>query len=169
MAELKVKEILNQRGISVSEFAKMIGVTREYCYSLVNGKHASQKSIEKMARILNLPIRDLYSVPTPIESAYNPYEIVFGRTEHYQPNDIVTFGKLNGEFGAMSNMSTEYPVECCGHTFKTSEHLFIALRCSGYPELQRDIMNYPNSMYCKKIFVNGEKYKQYHHPNRHDN
>ena len=169
MAELKVKEILNQRGISVPDFAKMVGVTREYCYSLVSGKHASQKNIEKMARILNLPIRDLYAVPTPIESVYNPYEIVFGRTEHYQPNDIVTFGKLDGEFGALSNMSTEYPVECCGYTFKTSEHLFIALRCSGYPELQRDIMEYPNSMYCKKVFVNGRNYKQYHHPNWHDN
>ena len=169
MAELKVKEILNQRGISVPDFAKMVGVTREYCYSLVSGKHASQKNIEKMARILNLPIRELYVAPTPIESPYNPYEIVFGRTEHYQPNDIVTFGKLNGEFGALSNMSTEYPVECCGYTFKTSEHLFIALRCSGYPELQKEIMEYPNSMYCKKTFVNGRKYKQYHHPNWHDN
>lgn len=169
MVELIVKEIINQRGISVAEFAKMIGVTREYCYSLVKGKHASQKNIEKMARILNLPIRDLYAVPTPIQSTYNPYEIVFGRTEHYQSNDIITFGKLNGEFGAFSNMSTEYPVECFGHTFKTSEHLFIALRFSGYPELQREIKEYPNSMYCKKIFVNGSKYKPFHHPNWHDN
>jgi ribA/ribD-fused uncharacterized protein len=76
---------------------------------------------------------------------------------------------LNGEFGAFSNMSTAYPVECCGYKFKTSEHLFIALRFSGYPDLQREIMEYPNSMYCKKIFVNGEKYKKFHHPNWHDN
>ena len=169
MAELKVKEIINQRGISVAQFAQMLGITREHCYALVSGKHASQKNIEKMARVLNLPIRDLYAIPSPVESVYNPYEIVFGRTEHYQPNDIITFGKLNGEFGAFSNMSTEYPVECFGHTFKTSEHLFIALRFSGYPDLQREIMEYPNSMYCKKIFVNGEKYKPFHHPNWHDN
>ena len=169
MAELKVKEILNQRGISVPEFAEMVGVTREHCYSLVSGKHASQKNIEKMARILNLPVRDLYATPTPIESTYNPYEIVFGRTEHYKPNDIVTFSKLDGAFGAFSNMSTEYPVECCGYKFKTSEHLFIALRFSGYPELQKEIMEYPNSMYCKKTFVNSEKYKSFHHPNWHDN
>ena len=169
MAELKVKEILNQRGISIPEFAEMIGVTREYCYSLVSGKHASQKSIEKMAKVLNLPIRSLYECPAPLLSEYNPYQIVFGRTEHYQPNDIITFGKLNGEFGALSNMSTAYAVECFGHTFKTSEHLFIALRFSGYPDLQKEIMEYPIAMYCKKIFVNGEKYKKYHHPNWHDN
>jgi predicted NAD-dependent protein-ADP-ribosyltransferase YbiA (DUF1768 family)/DNA-binding XRE family transcriptional regulator len=169
MAELRVKEILNQRGISVSEFAKMIGVTREHCYSLVGGKHASQKNIKKMASVLNLPIRDLYAVPAPVVSLYNPYDIVFGRTEHYHPNDIVTFGKLDGKWGAFSNMSTDYSVECCGYNFKTSEHLFIALRFSGYPKLQKEIMEYPNSMYCKKIFVNGEKYKPYHHPNWHDN
>ena len=126
MAELRIKEIINQRGISVAEFAKMIGVTREYCYSLVSGKHASQKQIEKIAKVLNLPIRDLYTIPSEIESAYNPYEIVFGRTEYYRSNDIITFGKLDGKYGALSNMSTEYPVECCGYTFKTSEHLFIA-------------------------------------------
>ena len=159
MAELKVKEILNQRGISIAEFAEMIGVTREYCYSLVSGKHASQKSIEKMAKVLNLPIRSLYECPAPLLSEYNPYEIVFGRTEHYQPNDIITFGKLNGEFGALSNMSTAYAVECFGHTFKTSEHLFIALRFSGYPDLQKEIMEYPIAMYCKKIFVNGRNTK----------
>ena len=169
MAELRVKEIINQRGISVREFAQMIGVTREYCYSLLKGEHASQKIVETMGRALNLPIRDLYTKPNEIESIYNPYEIVFGRTEHYKSNDIVTFGKLNGEFGAFSNMSTAYPVECCGYKFKTSEHLFIALRFSGYPDLQREIMEYKNSMYCKKVFVNAEKYKQYHHPNWHDN
>lgn len=169
MKELRVKEIINQRGISVREFANMIGVSREYCYSLLKGEHASQKVIAEMARVLNLPIRDLYTKPDEVESEYDPYEIVFGRTEHYKSNDIVTFGKLNGEFGAFSNMSTAYPVECLGHKFLTSEHLFIALRFSGYPDLQREIMEYPNSMYCKKIFVNSEKYKKFHHPNWHDN
>ena len=169
MKELRVKEIINQRGISVREFANMIGVSREYCYSLLKGEHASQKVIAEMARVLNLPIRDLYTKPDEVESEYDPYEIVFGRTEHYKSNDIVTFGKLNGEYGAFSNMSTDYSVECFGHKFKTSEHLFIALRFSGYPDLQREIMEYPNSMYCKKIFVNGEKYKKFHHPNWHDN
>ena len=48
MAELKVKEIINQRGISVAQFAQMLGITREHCYALVSGKHASQKNIEKI-------------------------------------------------------------------------------------------------------------------------
>ena len=63
MKELRVKEIINQRGISVREFAQMIGVSREYCYSLLKGEHASQKIVETMGRALNLPIRDLYTQP----------------------------------------------------------------------------------------------------------
>ena len=43
MAELKVKEILNQRGISVPEFAEMVGVTREHCHYTLVGKNAMGK------------------------------------------------------------------------------------------------------------------------------
>lgn len=169
MAELRVKEILNQKGISVRAFAEMIGVSREHCYTILKGDHISKRTVEAMAQALNMPIRDLYICPTYIENEYNPFEIVFGRTEHYQANDIITFSKLEWEYGDFSNMSRAYPVECCGYKFQTSEHLFIALRFSGYPKLQKDIMEYPNSMYCKKIFVNGNDYRKYHHPNWHDN
>lgn len=169
MEELRVKEIINQRGISVSQFAKMIGVTREHCYSILKGTNISQARLKAMATVLNVPVSDLFKNPSPITSEYNPFEIVFGRTEHYQHNDIITFCKLKEKWGEFSNMSTAFPVECFGNHFFTSEHLFIALRFSGYPDMQREIMEYPNSMYCKKIFVNASKYKPFHHPNWHTN
>ena len=169
MRELRVKEILNQRGISVSEFAKMIGVSREHCYSIIKGANLSQKRMELMAQVLNIPLSALFVQPQPIESEYNPYEIIFGRTEHYNPNDIITFCKLSEPFGEFSNMHTAFPGECCGYRFKTSEHLFIALRLSGYDKIQKEIMEYPNAMYCKKTFVNSDKYKEFHHPEWHTN
>lgn len=170
MQELKVKEIINQRGISVSQFANMIGVTREHCYSILKGKSVSQKQLQIMSQVLNIPIFALFQSPNINDtSEYNPYDIVFGRQEHYNANDIVTFGKLSGKYGAFSNMSTDYNVECCGHSFKTSEHLFIALRLSGHADIQKEIMEYDNSMWCKKTFVNQQRYKQFHHPNWHDN
>lgn len=169
MRELRVKEILNQRGISVREFAKMIGVSREHCYSILNGKSLSQKRMETMAKVLNIPVSSLFKNPKQIQSKDDPYSIVFGRTEEYQSNDIITFCKLHDDWGEFSNMSTAYSVECCGYHFKTSEHLFIALRFSGHDELQKQIMEYNNAMYCKKKFVNGKEYKKYHHPHWHDN
>lgn len=169
MDELRVKDIINQRNISVSQFAELLGVTREHCYNIISGKNVSKKQLENMSRVLIIPIRDLYRMPNEITSEYDSYEIVFGRTEYYKANDIITFSKLSGTYGAFSNMSTAYPVNLFGHHCPTSEHLFIALRFSGYPDLQKEILEYNNSMWCKKIFVNNAKYKRYHHPNWHDN
>jgi hypothetical protein len=169
MTELQVKEILNQRQISVSEFAKILGVAREHCYNIINGRNLSFKQIENMAKVLNLPIRALFTPPTGIESEYNPYEIVYGRTEKYKANDIVTFCKLDGKYGRFSNMHTAYPVNLFGHHCYTSEHAFVAMRFSGHPDFQKQILDYKNSMWCKKTFVNNSEYKKLHHPHWHDN
>lgn len=169
MNELRVKQIINQRNISVRQFAEMLGITREHCYHVLRGENVSKKQLENMARVLNMPIRDLYRTPDEIAADYNPYEIVFGRTEHYKTTDIITFSKLSGKYGAFSNMSAAYPVDLFGHHCRTSEHLFIALRFSGYPEIQKEVLEYDNAMWCKKIFVGSSKYKAYHHPNWHDN
>lgn len=169
MNELRVKQIINQRNISVRQFAEMLGITREHCYHVLRGENVSKKQLENMARVLNMPIRDLYRTPDEIAADYNPYEIVFGRTEHYKAADIITFSKLSGKYGAFSNMSTAYPVDLFGHHCRTSEHLFIALRFSGYPDLQKEILEYENAMWCKKVFVGSSKYRKYHHPNWHDN
>ena len=168
MNELRAKQIINQRNISVRQFAEMLGITREHCYHVLRGENVSKKQLENMARVLNMPIRDLYRTPDEIAADYNPYEIVFGRTEHYKAADIITFSKLSGKYGAFSNMSTAYPIDLLGHHCYTSEHLFIALRFSGYPDLQKEILEYENAMWCKKIFVGSGKYKSYHHPNWHD-
>lgn len=168
MNELRVKQIINQRNISVRQFAEMLGITREHCYHVLRGENVSKKQLENMSRVLNMPIRDLYTTPDEIVSDYNPYRIVFRRTEHYKAADIITFSKLSGKYGAFSNMSTAFPIDLFGHHCYTSEHLFIALRFSGYPNLQKEVLAYDNAMWCKKIFVNRNKYKAYHHPNWHD-
>ena len=166
MNELRVKQIINQRNISVKQFAEMLGISREHCYHILKGENVSKRQLQNMSRVLNLPIRDLYITPADIVSECDPYTIEFGRTEHYKASDIITFSKLSGRYGALSNMSTAYPIDLLGHHCYTSEHLFIALRFSGYPDLQKEILEYENAMWCKKIFVGS--YKAYHHPNWHD-
>lgn len=168
MNELRVKQIINQRNISVKQFAEMLGISREHCYHILKGENVSKRQLQNMSRVLNLPIRDLYITPADIVSECDPYTIEFGRTEHYKASDIITFSKLSGRYGALSNMSTAYPIDLLGHHCYTSEHLFIALRFSGYPDLQKEILEYENAMWCKKIFVGSSKYKAYHHPNWHD-
>ena len=46
MAELRVKEIINQRGISVREFAQMIGVS----YATINRWENSKNEPSKLAQ-----------------------------------------------------------------------------------------------------------------------
>ena len=169
MNDLKVKQIINQRNISVKQFAEMLGITREHCYHVLRGENVSKKQLENMSRVLNMPIRDLYRTPDEIAEEYNPYEIVFGRTEHYHAPDIVTFSKLSGKYGAFSNMSAAYPVDLFGHHCYTSEHLFIALRFSRHPDIQQKVLEYKNSMWCKKIFINSKEYEKYRHPKWRDN
>ena len=131
MNELRAKQIINQRNISVRQFSEMLGITREHCYHILKGENISKKQLENMSRVLNLPIRDLYRTPEEIASEYDPYTIEFGRTEHYKASDIVTFSKLSGKYGALSNMSTAFPINLFGHLCYTSDHLFIALRFSA--------------------------------------
>lgn len=120
----------------------MLGVTREHCYHILKGENVSKRQLQNMSRVLNLPIRDLYITPADIVSECDPYTIEYGRTEHYKASDIITFSKLSGRYGALSNMSTAYPIDLLGHHCYTSEHLFIALRFSGYPDLQKEILEY---------------------------
>lgn len=169
MNDLKVKQIINQRNISVKQFAEMLGITREHCYHILKGENISKKQLENMSRVLNLPIRDLYRTPEEIASEYDPYTIEFGRTEHYKASDIVTFSKLSGKYGALSNMSTAFPINLFGHHCYTSEHLFIALRFSGHPDIQQKVLEYKNSMWCKKTFINSKEYESYQHPHWRDN
>ena len=81
----------------------------------------------------------------------------FGRTEHYQVSGIVTFGKFSGKYETRSNTSTVYPVELFRLRCYISEHLFIALRFSEHSDLQREIIEYKNSLWCKKSCINGKK------------
>lgn len=54
-------------------------------------------------------------------------------------------------------MSTVYPVELFRHRCYISEHLFIALRFSEHSDLEREIIEYKNSLWCKKSCINGKK------------
>lgn len=81
--------------------------------------------------------------------------------EEYNLNSVIPFRKVNEAYGAFSNMSREYPINCNGNFFITSEHLYIALRFSGQDDIQKQIQEHKNAMFCKKCFVNAKKYSEY--------
>lgn len=44
MNELKVQQIINQRNISVRQFAEMLGITREHCYHVLRERMSVKSS-----------------------------------------------------------------------------------------------------------------------------
>ena len=72
MAELRIKEILSEKGMTQEELAQMIGVTAPYVNSICNGgKGASINKLFDIARALNVPLASLFAdympIVTPVE------------------------------------------------------------------------------------------------------
>lgn len=57
---LRIKEILDTKGISVIELANRLGVTRGACYSYING-NPTVDCLEKIANAINCDVRDFFT------------------------------------------------------------------------------------------------------------
>jgi transcriptional regulator with XRE-family HTH domain len=61
---LRIKELLKERGIAVKDLATMIELTPPSVSNLINGKSKpSIETFERIASALNVPISDLFEQP----------------------------------------------------------------------------------------------------------
>lgn len=67
----------------------------------------------------------------------------------YQKNEVVSFLKTREAFGGLSNMAAGYPISLYGVQCATSEHLYQAMKFTGHPEIQSEILRDPNPMTSK--------------------
>ena len=62
MAELRIKEILSEKGMTQEELAQIIGVKTPYVNSICNGgKGASINKLSDIAKALNVPLASLFA------------------------------------------------------------------------------------------------------------
>ena len=62
MVELRVKEILKERKMSVKSLAEGLGKTPQYMSNVINGdKGVSVNSLEEIAKFLDVPISSLFA------------------------------------------------------------------------------------------------------------
>lgn len=62
MVELRVKEILKDRKMSVKSLAEGLGKTPQYMSNVINGdKGVSVNSLEEIAKFLDVPISSLFA------------------------------------------------------------------------------------------------------------
>lgn len=86
--KLRIKEILNERGISVTQFAEMLGIERPNVYNIFT--KPTWQRLEQCSEILNMPIVDFFEKD---ESEIHGYIEYSGKV--YKIKDIDSFNKLH--------------------------------------------------------------------------
>lgn len=62
MADLRIKEILKEKGITAKSLAQELGKAPQYVNNIINGgKGASLNTLQEIADVLNVPISSLFA------------------------------------------------------------------------------------------------------------
>lgn len=64
----RIKELLKDRNLNISELAEKINVQRESLSRIVNGASTSADTLQKIADTLNVHISELFEKDTPNEN-----------------------------------------------------------------------------------------------------
>lgn len=62
--DLRIKEVLEEKGISVIDLAEKLGVTRGACYNYING-NPTVEILNRIADAINVPVTDLFEQANP--------------------------------------------------------------------------------------------------------
>lgn len=57
--ELRIREIMLEKGISVNEMSEKLGITRQSFYSIVNG-NPTMSTLAKIVEILGVTVKELF-------------------------------------------------------------------------------------------------------------
>jgi type I restriction enzyme S subunit len=71
------------------------------------------------------------------------------QTRNYNRRDVVVFRMTTGEFGGLSNMAPNYPLEINGIPIATTEALYQACRFPDQPDVQQMIIDQRSPMTAK--------------------
>lgn len=69
----RLEEILKQKGITKTAFAKMLGITKQSIPNLING-NPTKARLEEMAKLLGVPTWQLFVDPEDIYCEVSPSE-----------------------------------------------------------------------------------------------
>lgn len=60
--ELRIKEILSEKGITQKELCEMLGKSKQYVSNIVNGRGSiSVPVLEEIAKVLSVPVASLFA------------------------------------------------------------------------------------------------------------
>ena len=76
----------------------------------------------------------------------------------YNIDQVVTFAKVTGKYGGLSNMSSEFPMFVNEVCIRSVEALYQAMKFPLQPQIQLDIINESNAMRAKVISRSHHEY-----------
>lgn len=83
--ELRIKEILSNKGMKVSSLADSIGITRESLSRIINGANTSIETLQKISAILNVEVWELF---TPSASHDELTALISHKGDFYKASTI---------------------------------------------------------------------------------
>lgn len=95
---LRIKEVLEDKGISVIELADKLGVTRGACYNYING-NPTVEILTRIADAINAPITELFisnKPKTEEEHKIEFYVSIDGEMKKIDKEEIIKFLKQTG-------------------------------------------------------------------------
>lgn len=79
-------------------------------------------------------------------------QLPLGTIRTFKYDEVVSFCEVRKQWGDFSNMSKTFPVEFQGAVYPTSEHLYISGLFIDFPDIQSEIREHANAMYCKRKY-----------------
>ena len=100
----RIKEILNERNISLKEFAKMLGISYTALYLQIN--KPSFPTLEKWSSVLGVPMWQLFASPaevnTPQENNSDFAAFIRYKGVHYTADSLEEFNTIVEEIKAIA-------------------------------------------------------------------
>jgi len=151
--EFRIDEICKQKRVTLKQVAEAINIHPvSFTQALSDKGNPTFDTLSKIASFLRVDLSELFRTSTPT--------IELNKWELYDSQDVVTFRKLNGEYGAFSNMSKQYGIELFNIQFVASEILYMIV---GFKDkaIQQELLKENNPTKAKRIFRHGDYLKKH--------
>lgn len=101
----RIKDILNERNISLKEFAAMLGISYTALYLQIN--KPSYPTLEKWASVLDIPMWQLFASPEEVAPTNDEYSdfaaYIRYKGIHYMADTLEEFNKIVEEIRSITN------------------------------------------------------------------
>lgn len=101
----RIKDILNERNISLKEFAAMLGISYTALYLQIN--KPSYPTLEKWASVLDIPMWQLFASPEEVAPTNDEYSdfaaYIRYKGIHYTADTLEEFNTIVEEIRSITN------------------------------------------------------------------